>query len=181
MEEQIRTWKSACDWLTPHNYYKNDPEIRQRSSRFRSTSPAHWVSQAVRVAFPRFLFCFRGDLSPGHDPGRCAERCQNLTVRRTRTITTRHNLTIYHNHPMCLPFCLKWKGKPRPSEASGAADHSKVEEAVQLRPKEPISPKHTIRAAPSDSPPQVQQQLQIPAVPESLPSQVDETLAECPR
>jgi hypothetical protein len=116
------------------------------------------------------------------------ECCQNLTVRSTGTITTLHNLSIYHNHPMmCLPFCLKWKGLPRPSGTTptsppGAADYFKAEDDVPLTP---TSPKPTIRATPSDSPPQlgpqVEQQLQIPAVPESLPSQVDETLAECPR
>jgi hypothetical protein len=73
---------------------------------------------------------------------------------------------------MCLKLCFGWK-KTQLGEAiatpSGSANLPKTEEAV-----EPAA------ATPSDLPPQVKQQPQIPVIPKSLPSQVDETLAECP-
>jgi hypothetical protein len=70
-----------------------------------------------------------------------------------------YNLTTYHDHPMCLS-CFQWLKDCIPS--------TKPESEV-------VSPLVT------PTPPQVKQRPQIPAVPESLPSQVDETLAECPR
>ena len=72
---------------------------------------------------------------------------------------------------MCFKFCFGWTEKTlleeataTPSIPSGAANLPKTEGAVE----------------PAAATPQVKQQPQIPVVPESLPSQVDETLAGCP-
>ncbi len=85
---------------------------------------------------------------------------------------------------MCLRFCRR---KPHPSNATPKAqndwarDHSEAEEAVQpVVANEPVV-QPPVTETPTGSPPRVEQQPQIPAVPRSLPSQVDETLAECPR
>jgi len=76
---------------------------------------------------------------------------------------------------MCLRCCI-W---PAPPSEPGAEGPSKAEEAVQPVIKEPISHQPTVTEpiTPSGG----QQQPQIPAIPKSLPSQVDETLAACPR
>ena len=102
--------------------------------------------------------------------------CQNLTQGQLRHENESHNLTTYHDHPMCLTSCFGWKRKPEPSDTPfppGAGDLSTANKS--------ISPEPAVTTTPSDSLPQVKQQTQIPAVPKSLPSQVDETLAECPR
>jgi hypothetical protein len=75
---------------------------------------------------------------------------------------------------MCLRFCFGcccgWKKKTQLREA--IATPSILSGVVNL-PK-------TEEAEPAAATPQVKQQPQIPVVPESLPSQVDKTLAECP-
>ena len=92
---------------------------------------------------------------------------------------------------MCLPNFFKRSGKPDPdaihkqpedpSEAESIHqlhDFSKAE-AIQPAPDKPTPPQTPAATPPSGSPPQPSQQL--PPVAPGLPSQVDETLAACPR
>lgn len=75
---------------------------------------------------------------------------------------------------MCLPFCFGWQGKPQPSKATTTPSPPGAADLPKATANKPISPKPAAAVTP-----QLEQQL--PPVPESLPSQVDETLAECPR
>ncbi|KAF8322430.1 hypothetical protein F5887DRAFT_1028395 [Amanita rubescens] len=76
---------------------------------------------------------------------------------------------------MCIPFFFR-RSKPPEASTPTAPPPPRAAETDQPPANKRISPVVT-----PTPPPQVEQQPQIPAVPKSLPSQVDETLAECPR
>jgi len=96
-------------------------------------------------------------------------------------------LAPYHVYPMCLGSRNRGQRKSRSSEGSplGAplpeGQHHRAEDLEAAIQPAATGHQQAITETPAGSPPHVEQQPQIPAVPESLPSQVDETLAECPR
>ena len=88
---------------------------------------------------------------------------------------------------MCLGFLIrKNKKKPHYSETpvplsglSRAEDRSqKAEEGAQPTDSDLISYQPAVTETAT---PQAKQETQIPAIPKSLPSQVDDTLGACPR
>ena len=89
---------------------------------------------------------------------------------------------------MCLGFRIAGKRKLHssehtPLEATLGQHHQTedLEATIQPPASGPVLHQEAITATPAGFAPHVEQQPQIPAVPENLPSQVDETLAECPR
>jgi len=99
-------------------------------------------------------------------------------------------LAPYHVYPMCLGFRIPGQRKSHSSEGtplgappSEAQHHRALEDpeaVIQPAASGPVLHQQAITETPAGFPPHVEQQPQIPAVPGSLPSQVDETLAECP-
>jgi len=144
----------------------------------------------------RYNFHFRvlANLDESGQPAsRCEAACQNLTAHGTWANKTRATCTLapYHVYPMCLGFLIRGQRKSHSSEGtplgtplSETQHHRALEDpeaVIQPAASGPVLHQQAITETPAGFPPHVEQQPQIPAVPGNLPSQVDETLAECPR